>query len=587
MSSGFVAQERRPRGAAPRPRLSLMRGRQFGKTVYGGVFAVVLLLILPPLVFLIYGAVRSAPPGTADAHFSLHSLGLAFANSAVLDPLLHTLELAGVVTVFSVAIGAVLAWVVTQTNLPGRRAWELLLATPFYISPLFITVGLIALAGQPGYLDPVFKFLDLGEGPNIYTFGATAAVMIVNLASYAFLYLLAPMKSLNPELEEAALMLGAKRRRAVLGLSGRLMLPSMLASGVMIFALTAETFSVPQLLWGVQKQTLAVNIYQDVTYQPAHLNQAAARGILLLIITFLGVFAYTRLSKRAERYSLTTGRQRSDARFSLGWFRIPAAILLTIYLLVVTVLPFLALIFASLQPFINPSLSFHQLTFANYQQAFSSGNGSALKNSLILVVLGTVLLLLLGYVINYWLQFTRVRGRTALQMLSNVTMAVPGLALGIGMLWAYIKLPGSIWGSIWLLLIAYLTRWMAQAVGLVRAGFLPISRELDEAGQVLGAGATRRLATLLLPLTKRAAISAAIVVMLLILSEVPVTLLLYSQRSETISVVIWNSLTMQGPSQAAVFAVILGIVSFILMAVLFVVSYRQPRTSAAVGAADA
>jgi iron(III) transport system permease protein len=560
-------------------------GRGLGRTVYGGVFAIVLLLIVPPLVYLVYGALRSAPPG-GGGKFTLHSLGTAFASSSVLTPLLNTLALAAVVTVCSVLIGAALAWLVTQTDLAGRRAWELLLATPFYISPLFLTIGVIALAGHPGYLDPVFKAVGMGEGPNIYTFGATAAVMAVNLASYAFLYLLAPMKSLNPELEEAALMLGAKRKRAVLAIGGRLMLPSMLACGVMIFALTAETFSVPQLLWGAQKQTLAVNIFQDITYQPTHLNEAAARGILLLIITFIGVFAYTRLSRRADRYALTTGRQRGEPRFFLGRARVPVAIILGVYLALVTVLPFLALIFASLQPFINSSLSLHQLSFANYSMAFASSNSNAFKNSAILVVTGTLALLLLSYVINYWVQFTRVRGRVALQVLSNVTMAVPGLALGVGMLWAYIRLPGGLWGSIWLLLIAYVTRWLAQAVGLIRAGFLPLSISLDEAGQVLGASAPRRLRTLLLPLTRRAAISAALIVTLLILGEVPVTLLLYSPNSQTISVVIWNALTIQGPSQAAVFAVILGVVSFFLMGALFVVSYRQPRAERAAGTVD-
>jgi iron(III) transport system permease protein len=176
---------------------------------------------------------------------------------------------------------------------------------------------------------------------------------------------------------------------------------------------------------------------------------------------------------------------------------------------------------------------------------------------LILALLASFFVLLLGFCVAYIRRFTTMRGRVAVELLASVTVAIPGLALGIGMLWAYINFPASIYGSIWILLVGYVARWGSQGVRLMDVALSPISGDLDDAARVLGARTPRRMWTVFAPLVARSIGSGLVVVFILVVNELPVTIFLYSPRSETLSVQLFNSLAMAGASQAAVYGVIL------------------------------
>ena len=397
--------------------------------------------------------------------------------------------------------------------------------------------------------------LGLGEGPNIYSFWGTVFVLVGTWTGYSFMYLAGAVRALNWDFQEAASVLGASKLRALWDVAGKMLAPTLLANLIMIFALVSEVFVVPDLLWR-QGPTLAVDIFNDVTYEPTNLSDAAGKGLLLLVITGIGLIAYSRLARRAERYVAIGGKHRQQRPLTLGRLRWPVAALLGLYFIAVVVVPVFSLLIASLQRYINPSLS--GLTFSNYVAAFTGSNVQPLKNSLVLMVVGSAALLVLAYTINYVVKFTRARFRNALFVGSTALVAVPGMALGVGMLYAYVRFP--IYGTLWVLLIAYAARWMPQAVSMLRGSFLPLSGDLVDAARVLGARSGKRLRHVVFPLTRRSAISAWMVVAILILGEVPVTVLLYTPASEPLSMVIWNDLSGAGiPNGAAVFAVIITV----------------------------
>lgn len=571
-----------PRKVPPPSARSKVAARAAGLGGAGITYLLVALLVLPPLVYLVYGAFRSGPPNS-PAHFTLHNFKQVFASSATVDPLLNTIKIAMLVAALSVVIGGVLAYIVARTDVPAPKLWELLISVPFYLSPMVLTLAVIAALGGPGYADPLLSAIGIHHTPDIYSFFGITVVLTIWMSSYAFLFFRGPMRSINAELSEASRSLGGGFWRTTGLIQARMLFPSAVACGVMIFALVAETFSVPALLGTQKYPTIATEIYFATTYYPAKTNLAATYALLLLLVSGLGLAAYAYISRNASRYVSTGGKVRTAERARLGKWRWVMALGLFVYVLIVTVGPVVSLVLASLQPFINPSISSSNLSADNYRTVFDNGGGTALRNSLVLAVIASALILILGFGVAYIRRFTRFRGRAVVEFIASITVAIPGLALGIGMLWAYIKFPSTIYGSIWILLIAYVARFGSQGLRIMDAGLSPISGDLDDAARSLGARTPRRLRTVLLPLVMRSVGSGLVVVFILVINELPVTIFLYSPRSQTLSVRLFNSLAMSGASQAAVYGVILVGLTLILTPILFFAG-RNDGTQARVGA---
>jgi iron(III) transport system permease protein len=235
-----------------------------------------------------------------------------------------------------------------------------------------------------------------------------------------------------------------------------------------------------------------------------------------------------------------------------------------------TVVPIASLLLGSFMRFLGPQLNMRLMTLRNYEAAFRADNIEAMGNSLLLVALAATLTTVLGFLIAYTIRRTRVRGRGVLDYLSMLPIAVPGMVLGIGMLWTYVRAPWGLWGSIWILLIAYMSRFIAHGVRAGESSLLQVSGEMDEAARVLGAGLARRVTQIAMPLSKRALLSSWVLVAIFVLNEVTSTILLYSSRSTTLSVLTWQALDMAGAMQAFAFAAVQGVVT----AVLVLISYR-------------
>jgi iron(III) transport system permease protein len=542
------------------------------------------LLVVPPLLLLIYGAVSNgSTPGAADSNLSLEGVSRVLGSYDFLTSLRNTIVLSVVVALGAVVIGTVLAWLVVKTDLKGRRLWENLLAIPLYVSPLFLGLAAIATFNRGGYVFGLLQGTPFQNAIDITSFGGIVAVLLVHYSSYVFLYMLGPLGSVDSQLEEAATVMGVSRARVLATVVLPLVAPAMLACGVMVFALTAEMFTVPALLGGTKIPVLATSIYYKLTYDPVHLNDAAFLAIILLIISSIGIVIYGRASRTASRYVVQGGKAHASKLTRLrGWSPV-VLILLVLYLAVAVLLPFLALLLASLQYFVHGG-TFDQIvrsiTASNYVTAFTGANFQAIANSLILAVGSAAIICVLGLLISYVVRYGRARLRGLLEYAGTMTVAIPGMALAVGMIWTYARVP-FVYGTLAILFIAYVTRFLSQGVRMIGSGLLPIGAELDEAAQVSGRGLVRRVWTIILPLTRRSTLSAFVVIFIFIINELPVTILLYTSSTQTVSTVIW-SLTATGSSGvASVFALLLGIVTVILMGVLTAVSRGQTTISAA------
>ena len=532
------------------------------------LIAIVALLVLLPLAYLFYGALRSAPPRASDGVLTLDNLEQIYASLNFVEPIITTLAIGIIVGICSASIGLVLAWVVTRLDIPRPELWEKLLILPIYFSPLMLTLAFMALAApRVGFINLLWQGLG-GQGSvvNVYSFAGIIFVLCVHYAPYALLVLAAPMRAISVELEEAAQVLGSQRWNLLRRVTLPMLWPAIFSVMLIVGTMAAENFAVPTLLGRESKlRTIPGEIYFWLSYEPNNPNLAAAAGTLLLLLTLTGIFVYRRMTRISGRFIAVTGKPKPAARLPLGRWRFLVIGLLGLYLSLTTMLPIAALIVGSFMRFLGRRIDWNVMTLQNYVRALRPESLGAIGNSLLLAVIGATLATLLGFLISYSVRRTDVPGRAWLDYLSTMPIAIPGMVMGVGMLWAYAGAPLGIWGSLWILLIAYLARFTVHAVRATGNSLLQVSGEMDEAARVLGAGLFQRLRRIAMPLSKRALLSAWILVAIFILNEVTASVLLYSSRSMTLSVLTWQALDMQGAMQAFAYSVLQGGVTVLLV----------------------
>jgi len=552
------------------------RGRSYSRAesaLCAVLLVIVGALVLLPLGYLLYGALRDSPPRTPNAGYTWANLVEIYGSLHFAQPFLTTLAIGISVGIGSAILGVLLAWIITRLDIPRPGLWEKLLTLPIYFSPLMLALAFTALgAPRVGFLNLIWKTLG-GDGSavSVYSFSGIVFVLCVHYAPYAMLVLTAPMRSISAELEEAARVLGSSRWHLMRTVTIPMLRPAIFSVVLIVGTLAAENFAVPTLLGRQSKiSTIPGEIYFWLTYEPSNPNLAAAAGTLLLLVTISGIFVYRYMTRMSGRFVTITGKPKLIPRLPLGKWRSAITGLLAFYLAITTILPIAALIFGSFMPYIGQHIDFNKLTLHNYQAALQGENYSAITHSLFLAVVSATLITLLGFLVSYIIRRTSVPGRGLLDYLSALPIAIPGMVLGVGMVWAYVIAPFGLWGSIWILLIAYMARFIVHAVRAINASLLQVSGEMDEAARVLGAGIFRRLRQITMPLTMRALLSSWVLVAIFVLNELSATILLYSSKSITLSVLTWNALDMYGAMQAFAFSVIQGCMT----AILVWVSYR-------------
>ncbi|MBR1175321.1 iron ABC transporter permease [Bradyrhizobium sp. KB893862 SZCCT0404] len=535
-------------------------------------------LVLLPLGYLAFGALSSAPPHAPDAILTWNNLAAVYASGKFIEPLLTTLGI-GIATGFvSTVIGLLLVWILVRFVVPGARVWRVLLTVPLYFSPLMLAFAFVAL-GSPrvGLINHAWQAIgEVGSIVNVYSFVGIVFVLSVHYVPYALLVLAGPVEAIGSELEEAALVLGSSRPQVARFIVLPLLRPALISTFMIIAAMAAENFAVPTLLGrSAHIKTIPGEIYYLVSAEPTSPNLAAALGSLLLLIACAGVLGYRWMARASDRYVAVTGKPKRRVRTDPGTWRLVLPVLLGAYLSVTTVLPLAALIYGSFLPFLGRRVNLDLLTLRNYASALQPANVQALTNSLLLASIAATICVVLGFLVSFCVWRTRAPLRSALDYLSSVSVAIPGMVLGIGMLWTYVGAPFGLWGSIWILLLAYVARFVVHPTRAASTGLLQMSRDLDEAGRVLGASLPRRMLDISAPIVRVPLLSSWLVVAIFAFNEVTSTVLLYSSRSLTLSILTWNSLNSVGAMQAFAFAVLQGLITAVLVTCVYFLSGRE------------
>ena len=562
--------------AAPRRLGRVGRARRLFRPevlLFGGAVVLIGYLTLLPLAYLIWQAFFDDGAPTLDFFreaYAAYGLGELMWNSLVF---------AFGSTVLAVTIGTLLAYVVVRTDVPARTLLFVAALVPLVVPGVLYTIAWIFLASPRigalnQLLEPIF-----GPGAiNVFSLWGMILVEGLHLAPLAFLLMAAAFRSMDPALEEAATASGAGVVTAFRRVTLPLMRPALSASILILGIRAVEAFEVPALL-GLPGGTWVFisRIWRSLGEYPPAFGRAGAYALSLLTLALIGVLAHTLLSRRGRSFQTVTGRGFRPRPVQLGAWRWLAAAAVLVYVVIAAVLPLLVLLYVSTQPFYSsPSVEgLSQMTLDSYRELLDDEQlVRAAKNSLLLGVGCATAVTLSMAVVSWFLVRTRMRGRWLVDGLAFLPIAIPGLVLGVALLVIYLRAPVPVYGTLWILFIAYFTRFMPYGIRSNAISMTQIGRELEESAHVSGASWWSTFRRILLPLMLPGLVAGWIYIMLVAFRELSTSIVLYSPGNEVLSIVIWERYENGAFPELAALGLLMVLVTGALAAVAYRLSAR-------------
>jgi iron(III) transport system permease protein len=470
-------------------------------------------------------------------------------------------------SLLAVASGTAIAFLVVRTDLPLRRVIFAISLLPLIVPGILYTIAWILLAS------PGLGALDEAIPVNAYGMGGMVLVEGLQLSPLVLLLMAAAFTAMDGTLEEAALMSGARPATVLRRVTLPLVRPALYAALLVMAIRALEAFEVPALL-GIPGGTwvFTSRIWQALDTFPANIDRAAAYSVPLLLITLVAVSVYWRVVGRTSRYQTVGGRATPPRRIALGRWSWLAAALIGCYLLVAVAAPLLVLLYASTQRFYShPSVQgLSHMTGANWGSLFDAPTAHAIGNSLLLAA-GTATAVTFVMAAVAWLVVRgSFRGRWALDGLASLPLVIPGLVLGVALQFVYLRSPVPVYGTLWIIFIAYFTRFMPYGLRFAASAMHQIGDDLEEAARMSGASWWQAFRRIMLPLVRPGLVAGWVYVAIVGLRELSASILLYSPGTEVLPVRIF--VLYEGGQLTELAA--LGLAMTLLSAILAAVAWR-------------
>src|ERR1700712_1255494 len=494
-------------------------------------------LVVYPVLMLLLGALTDTNPvidGFGVFRLSLANFITVLSNPNVGEALLNTLIACGGGTAVAVIIGLTFSWIVVRTNTPCKGFIAAASILPLFAPPLVAGVAW-AILGSPktGLINTLFKWIGLDWRVDLYSLSGLVFVFGIYYAPYVYMFTSSALRNMDPSLEEAAEISGASAFATLFSVTFPLIMPAIVSGMLLSFIVMLGIYGIPAVLGAPANiNVLTTYIFKLTNWSPPLYNTAAAVAILLMMVTGFLVFLQQKvLSGRS--YTTVAGKAFRPRNLNLGpwrWFTLGLAV---VYLIVVVVLPSLAIIVAAFRKFmfirdVGSLFDMRQYSLMHFNSIFDNpltlkSIYNALEVGIITAIVGGTLAFAIGYTIHR----THVAGRRGLDLISTIPVAIPGLVVGVAYLWAWIGIPGGLYGTIWILALAFIARFIPDTVKALSTSFLQIHRELEEAAWVCGKGMFGTIRTIVLPLARPGVIASMTLLFVLAIRELGSSLFLY------------------------------------------------------------
>lgn len=526
------------------------------------VTVITLFLVLPPLYSVIQTSLYTTTfTGELD-QFTLRYYEDLLRELRVLGPFLNTLYFSVGSAVLATLFGGTVAWIVTRTDTPLRGLGYFTAFASFGTPFILYTIGWLLLLGKAGPVNHWLKILFNQSVPviNVYSLAGMIFIEALLWSPFVFLMLAASFRSMDPSLEEASAACGAKVWQTMRRISLRLMLPAFFSVLLLIFIRAFEAFEIPALV-GLPGdiRVLTTAIYLDAQRLPPQYGNAGAFSVLLMLVVAATLYLYFRVTRDGDRFHTVTGKGFRPAVIQLGRWRYVAAAGLLFYSFVLLVVPFLIILWASFLPFyMQPSLEgIARFTLKNYILALNFPKiTESIKNSILLGLGSATLVMVLTMLASWILVRSKLRGRWLLDLLTTLPLLFPGIVMGLAIVRFYLNVPIPVYGTLWILLIAFVTRYIPYGLRYTHSGLLQLHKELEEASYVSGASWLNCMRRITLPLIMPSFLGGWVFVFLLSAKELSMSILLVSPNTPVVSVAIYELWENGQVGELAAFSVI-------------------------------
>jgi iron(III) transport system permease protein len=512
------------------------------------LLAILTFLVIYPVLTLLLGALTTTNPvveGFSLSHLSITNFLTVLANPNVAEALFNTLIACGGGTLVAVVTGLAFSWIVVRTNTPFKGFIAAASILPLFAPPLVAGVAW-AILGSPktGLINTMFKWAHLDWRVDFYSLWGLVFVFGIYYAPYVYMFTSSALRNMDPSLEEAAEISGASAFATVFSVTFPLIMPAIVSGMLLSFIVMLGIYGIPAVLGAPTNiSVLTTYIFKLTNWSPPLYNTAAAVAIILMVVTGLLVFLQQRaLSGRS--YTTVAGKAYRPRNLDLGSWRWLTFGFGVIYLVVVVVLPTSALIVAAFRKFmfIRDAASLFdmgQYSLVHFHSIFDNPlTLNSIYNAVEVGIITAVVGGALAFAIGYTIYRTHVAGRRSIDLLSTLPVAIPGLVIGVAYLWAWIGIPGGLYGTIWILALAFIARFMPDTVKALSTSFLQIHRELEEAAWVCGKGMLGTIRTIMLPLASPGLIAAMTLLFVLAIRELGSSLFLYTSNTMVMSVLL-------------------------------------------------
>ncbi len=537
----------------------------------------VVLMVLAPIVVLLSQSFYIEQFG-APIVFTLRNFKVVFTNEVIRYAISNTLVASLGSTAFATVTGVTLAWLNVRTNQPARPILHICNTIPFYLSPYVGAIAWTYLAAPRTGLLNSFAFHQLGLAADFFNvYGIPGIIWVQGIFFMPIIYLMtsAAFAQMDPAFEESSRSCGRGTAYTMLRITLPLALPSILSAIILTFVSSAGEFGVPLTL-GVPRnyETLSTMIFEVIQRATPDYSLAACMATILAVVTVACVLLHRYVILR-RNYTTVTGRGYRPAVINLGRWRWAGFAFSLTFFLIAVVLPLFALVLQSLQHVWLGRFLTKQFTWANYPEVLSyiPETMSGIKNSFILALVGATIGVALSLLVSQAIYRSRLPGRRLIDMAASLPVGVPGIAFAMGILLIAIRTP--LYGSLLVLLIAYLARFLPLAQRSVGGVLLSLSPELEEASRACGSGYGRTLARITLPLIKPGMAAAWILLFVIYLRELPMSILLWQTGSETMSVALWELMEHATSGKVAAYAMMQsGMILVVVILFQFLVRTR-------------
>jgi iron(III) transport system permease protein len=530
-------------------------GLQPRKILLIAVTVITVFLVLPPMAILLFSSVRSTESTLPFevTNYTLSNYVKVFSAHSTYQLLLntvwYTLGTVGICLVLTTAF----AWFLERTNVPFRRILFMLLLAPMGMPGVVTGMAWILLANPAnGLLNVLIRTIFGMEGPgpiNIYSMSGMIWVTSLRFVPMMYIMISGVFSRIDPAYEEAAWTSGSKPWTTFMHISRPMLTPALLGAVIYYVVLTMEMFEIAGML-GMPK---GIYVFSTAVYYAVHRTMgggglpnyglASAYGSVLLAAATALIYFYSRQVRHGERYVTVTGRGYRPRLFDLGRWKFVPVLAMCFYFVFAVAMPLLILIWTSLAPRIaSPSLSnLSLLNFGAYRELLKFKMlWSAAANTLVIATTVGLATMLLATVISWLSVRSGMRGVWAIpEKLSFLILGVPGVVLSLSLIFVYASLPIPIYGTIWIIVVAEVTRGLTYGTRLMTAAYLQIHKELEEASSTSGAHMGTSFFHIVLPLLRPSFARGFLWLFAFSIRNTTIPLMLYAAGNETIAVTLW------------------------------------------------